>query len=234
MDITFRGNASRMTGKSRWERVSRIKVIEPAHLTKARITGQRDAGIRCSRHFQATHAAQKRRARYIWKRSRPAFASLGYALAHALLDKRASGRGNGFPPTPFSLYRCRVVSLSGICIMRTRSALYAVYSLRLPLNQTCTCSCGLHANNANGRNDFYRGFYQSAAIPSKQRTYLRFASQHTLGLNLLALNKGAWIFLSFFSFLKNFSFGKEETRGWNDRGEFLRSPSPQWRNVGHE
>lgn len=38
MDITFRSNASRMAGKSRWERVSRIKVIEPAHLTKARIT----------------------------------------------------------------------------------------------------------------------------------------------------------------------------------------------------
>lgn len=45
---------SRGVRKSRRERVSRIKVIEPAHLTGARITSPRDPPrIRRSRHFHS-------------------------------------------------------------------------------------------------------------------------------------------------------------------------------------
>lgn len=42
--------------KSRWERVSRIKVIDPAHLIEARITGHTMVRIVRTGLFSATHA----------------------------------------------------------------------------------------------------------------------------------------------------------------------------------
>ena len=80
------GDTSRMAGKSRWERVSRIKVIEPAHLTEARITASRPSRhfvSTVSRHFRATHAAYKQRSLRL-ETVRPAQRSLpSVTRAHA-------------------------------------------------------------------------------------------------------------------------------------------------------
>lgn len=52
----YSASSSGSACKSRWERVSRIKVIDPAHLTEARITGHTMACIVRTGLFSATHA----------------------------------------------------------------------------------------------------------------------------------------------------------------------------------
>lgn len=52
----YNASSSGSACKSRRERVSRIKVIDPAHLTEARITGHTMIRIVCTGLFSATHA----------------------------------------------------------------------------------------------------------------------------------------------------------------------------------